>query len=79
MREDSAKCTNTNYMIEISKSVFTVRYDENQGLLIPISDTPSNKLGVVACTCNLALLEAKLGSDLGSSLPLGLVGIVILQ
>ena len=66
-------------MIEISKSVFTVRYDENQGLWTPISDTPSHKLGVVACTCNLALLEAKLGSDLGSSLPLGLVGIVILQ
>ena len=66
-------------MIEISKSVFTVRYDEKQGLWIPISDTPSHKLGVVACTCNLALLEAKLGSDLGSSPPLGLVGIVVLQ
>ena len=60
-------------------SVFTVRYDENQGLWIPISGTPSQKLGVVACTFNRELLEAKLGSALGSSLPLGLVGIVILQ
>ena len=66
-------------MIEISKSVFTVRYDEKQGLWIPISDTPTQKLGVAACTCNLALLEAKLGSDLGSSPPMGLVSIVILQ
>ena len=66
-------------MREISKSVFTVRYDENQGLWTEINETPSHKLGVVACTCILAFLEAKLGGDLGSSLPLGLVGIVILQ
>ena len=66
-------------MIEISKSMFNVRYDENQGLWIPISDTPSHKLGVVACACNLALLQATLGSDLDSSLPLGLVVIEILQ
>ena len=66
-------------MIEISKSVFTVRYDENQGLWTPISATPSHKLGVVACTCNIALLEAKFGSDLGLSVSRGLVGIMILQ
>ena len=66
-------------MIEISKSVFTVRYDDNQGLWSQINDTPSHKLGVVAYTCNLALLEAKIWAYLGSGLPLGLVGIVILQ
>ena len=66
-------------MIEISKSMFTVRYDENQGLWIPFSDTPSHRLDVVACTFNLVVLEAKFWSDLGSSLPLGLVAIEILH